>query len=216
MHETQGQIEYWDGVAHQKRFSHPLRLDWLARYLPNPKARIVDYGCGYGRTLAELSGVGFANLYGVDFSEQMLSRARVEVPDARLIRNDGHDLPFNDESFDVLLLFAVMTCIPSDDKQRELISEVLRVLTVHGIVYISDLLINDDVRNRARYKKFAEAYGCYGVFDLAEGVTVRHHPKEWIETLTSPFERLEFERFTVTTMNGNSSAAFQYLGHKRA
>jgi hypothetical protein len=53
------------------------------------------------------------------------------------------------------------------------------------------------------------------VFELPEGVTVRHHRREWIEEIMTPFQQLEFELFTVTTMNGNSSAAFQYLGRKR-
>jgi hypothetical protein len=43
---------------------------------------------------------------------------------------------------------------------------------------------------------------------------VRHHRREWIEELTKAFRPLEFEPFTVTTMNGNASAAFQYLGRK--
>jgi len=82
------------------------------------------------------------------------------------------------------------------------------------LVYISDLLVNSDQRNRERYEHFAKTYGCYGVFELPEGVVVRHHDREWIEELTRPFQRVEYESFKVTTMNGNVSAAFQYLGRK--
>jgi SAM-dependent methyltransferase len=205
---------YWDRIAHEKRFSHPLRLDWLAEYLKNPLAGILDYGCGYGRTLEELSTAGFQNLAGVDFSEAMLARARVAVPSARLVRNDGHGLPFRNESFDAVLLFAVLTCIPDSDAQHLLLAEIKRVLRPGGLLYVSDLLVNNDQRNRERYSQFAEAYGCYGVFELPEGVVVRHHQREWIEEIMSPFEQLEYEPFTVTTMNGNASAAFQYLGRK--
>jgi hypothetical protein len=88
------------------------------------------------------------------------------------------------------------------------------VLRPGGLIYLSDLLLNDDERNRERYKRFAENYKCYGVFELPEGVAVRHHQREWIEELTSSFRQLEYEPFTVTTMNGNTSAAFQYLGRK--
>ncbi len=82
MQDTGSQIRYWDRVATEKRFSHPLRLDWLEKY-SNKQARILDYGCGYGRTLAELSRAGFTNLAGADFSERMLARANVVVPAAR-------------------------------------------------------------------------------------------------------------------------------------
>lgn len=207
------QHSYWDRVADEKRFSHPLRLDWLEKY-SDERARILDYGCGYGRTLGELSEAGYENLFGMDFSERMLRRCRKEVFQSRLIRNDGSGLPLQPNSFDAVLLFAVLTCIPDDDEQRILLTEVGRVLRPGGLIYLSDLLLNDDARNRERYQRFAEAYKCYGVFELPEGVAVRHHEREWIEELTSPFQQLKYEPSTVTTMNGNTSAAFQYLGCK--
>jgi SAM-dependent methyltransferase len=212
--QTPPQISYWDRVAHEKRFSHPLRRDWLARYLKNLQVGILDYGCGYGRTLAELSGEGFQNLVGVDFSEAMLVRARIAVPYARLVRNDGHGLPFQHESFDAVLMFAVLTCIPDSNEQRRLLAEVKRVLRPGGLFYVSDLLVNNDQRNRERYERDAEKFKCYGVFELPEGVVVRHHEREWVGEIITPFEQLQYEPFTVTTMNGNTSAAFQYLGRK--
>lgn len=207
------QIRYWDRVANEKCFSHPLRLNWLAQYL-NKQARILDYGCGYGRTLTELSAAGFQNLVGIDFSEAMLARARNAAARAELVRNDGHSLPFKGECFDAVLLFAVLTCIPDSNEQRQLLAEVKRVLRSGGLLYVSDLLVNSDQRNRERYERDAQKHECYGVFELPEGVVVRHHRKEWIEELTCSFQQLEYDAFTVTTMNGNSSAAFQYLGRK--
>jgi SAM-dependent methyltransferase len=207
------QIGYWDRVANEKRFSHPLRLNWLARY-STEEARILDYGCGYGRTLAELSHAGFQNLVGVDFSAAMLARARAAAPRSALIRNDGQSLPFKDDCIDAVLLFAVLTCIPDNKEQRQLLAEVERVLRPGGLLYLSDVLVNTDQRNRERYERDAEKYECYGVFELPEGVVVRHHSREWIAELTGSFQQLEYETFTVTTMNGNASAAFQYLGRK--
>lgn len=208
------QISYWDRVAHEKCFSHPLRVDWLARYLTNPEARILDYGCGYGRTLAELSRAGYTRVVGTDFSQAMLGRARREVPHSMLVRNDGWALPVKSESIDAVLLFAVLTCIPDDNDQRIIVSEVERVLHPGGLLYISDLLVNSDLRNRERYERYAEKYKCYGVFELPEGVVVRHHEREWIAKVIGSFRQLENEPFTVTTMNGNPSSAFQYLGRK--
>jgi len=208
------QISYWDRVAHEKCFSHPLRLDWLTQYLKNPLATILDYGCGYGRTIAELSRAGYTRVIGTDFSEAMLGRACREVPNSMLVRNDGWALPIRSESIEAVLLFAVLTCIPDDNDQRALLREVERVLRSGGLLYISDLLVNNDRRNRERYERYAEKYKCYGVFELPEGVVVRHHRKQWIEEITRPFHHLKYEPFDVTTMNGNLSAAFQYLGRK--
>jgi ubiquinone/menaquinone biosynthesis C-methylase UbiE len=205
------QTDYWDRVAPEKRFSHPLRLEWLLQHLSS-RARILDHGCAYGRLLDQLSEAGYGNVVGMDFSERMLMQSRSKFPHLTLVRNDGQTLPFRDRAFDAVLLFTVLTCIPNDDDQRGLLAEVRRVLRPGGFLYISDLLINSDVRNLERYGRHADEFGVYGVFKLPEGVIVRHHREEWIEQLTGAFARVEFEHFTATTMNGNESAAFQYLG----
>jgi ubiquinone/menaquinone biosynthesis C-methylase UbiE len=166
--------------------------------------------------LDQLSAAGYGNAVGMDFSERMLAQCRSKFPQLALVRNDGQTLPFRDRAFDAVLLFTVLTCIPSDDDQRGLLAEVRRVLRPGGILYISDLLINSDVRNLERYDRHADEFGVYGVFQLPEGVIVRHHREGWIEQLTGAFARLAFERFTATTMNGNTSAAFQYLGRVSA
>lgn len=209
--ELRAQIQYWDGVAGEKRFSHPLRLEWLRRHVGR-QARILDLGCGYGRTLAELLSAGYENIVGVDFSFAMLARCRSEFPELRLVHNSGPTIPLMRHSVDLVLLFAVLTCIPRDEDQLALMSEIQRVLRPGGLLYMSDLLLNDDARNRERYERFAEEYGTYGIFELPEGVVVRHHRKEWIEELTGSFEQLEYQPFDVGTMNGNTSAAFQYSG----
>jgi ubiquinone/menaquinone biosynthesis C-methylase UbiE len=172
-------------------------------------------GCGYGRTLKELAQTGFSHCVGIDFSAAMLARCRSEAPEALLVRNDGDSLPLKSESIDAILLFAFLTCIPHGERQKALIDEARRILRPGGLLYISDLLINTDERNRKRYAEYEEKYGCYGVFELPEGVVVRHHSEEWVAEITRPFEQLKYEEFTVTTMNGNASAAFQYLGRMR-
>ncbi|HEV7397436.1 MAG TPA: methyltransferase domain-containing protein [Pyrinomonadaceae bacterium] len=213
---TTTQNEYWDGVATSKTFSHPLQIEWLREFLgPDYAAAVIlDYGCGYGRSLSELSEAGFHNSIGADFSAGMLARSHQLVPQAQLIRCDGHTLPFASASIDGVLLFALLTCIPESPVQKQLLAEVFRVLRPGGIVYISDLLINEDERNQARYREFALKFSCYGVFELPEGVVVRHHTKEWIDELVRGFRPEKFEPFEVTTMNGNRSAAFQYVGRK--
>lgn len=59
-------------------------------------------------------------------------------------------------------------------------------------------------------------YGTYGVFRLPEGATLRHHNEDYVYKLTTPFIQKEFEHLTFTTMNGNSSNGFYYIGEKPA
>lgn len=209
--DTLAQVRYWDRVANDKRFSHPLRMEWLTRYIV-PQACVLDFGCGYGRTLAQLLSAGYENAIGLDFSFGMLARCRSEFPGLRLIQNSGQTIPLRRYSADLVLLIAVLTCLPRDEDQLAVLHEIRRVLRPGGLIYISDLLLNTDARNRERYERYAKKYGTYGTFELPEGVLVRHHRREWIEELTAAFKTLEYETFVVSTMNGNRSAAFQYLG----
>jgi ubiquinone/menaquinone biosynthesis C-methylase UbiE len=203
--------DYWDRVACEKRFTLPLRVDWLNRHV-GPQAHVLDFGCGYGRALEELWRAGYENLTGVDVSSGMLRQCRSRFPVARLVQCDGRCVPARTGSADLVLLIAVLTCITNDEGQRELLKEVRRVLRPGGMLYIGDFLLNKDARNLERYEQLACNGLPYGVFRHPEGVLLRHHRPEWIEDLTSPFQRLESEPYAAVTMNGNSSAAFQYLG----
>src|SRR6185503_5142385 len=94
------------------------------------------------------------------------------------------------------------------------IEEIDRVLRPGGLLYISDLWLQTDKRNRERYVRDQPKYGTYGVFDLPEGVTVRHHDPVWIETLTGGFDTLALDQTDIHTMNGNQAKGFQWFGSK--
>jgi ubiquinone/menaquinone biosynthesis C-methylase UbiE len=205
------QSEYWDSVAFVKTFNHHLAFEEFGKYV-NKNSRILDYGCGYGRSLHELSQQDYTNLHGVDFSEQMVRRGKKEYPHLNLIKNDGRHIPFDDNYFDAVVLFAVLTCIAIADDELRLINEIKRVLKAGGVLYISDLLINTDQRNVVRYNKFKDKYDSYGVFELPEGALLKHHSEKWIARLTQSFQRLWYKKFKVTTMNDNKSNAFQCIG----
>jgi ubiquinone/menaquinone biosynthesis C-methylase UbiE len=95
---------------------------------------VLDVGCGTGTTDQFLvSRVG--NLDGVDISEEMLEKARVNVPSGTFRWYDGDKLPFRDESFDVVLAICVLHHVPISQRFK-LISEMVRVTRSHGVVAI--------------------------------------------------------------------------------
>ena len=208
------QQEYWDGVAEEKEFPTPFPLAEFKKHIPT-KMNILDVGCGYGRILNDLHKNGFKNLVGVDFSERMVNRGLRLHPHLKLIKNNGDDLPFPDNSFDAVLLIGVLTSNVQTGKQEELISEISRVLNDQGIIYISDFLLNGDKRNLKRYKKFEKKYEIYGVFELPEGAVLRHHTTKHILKLTKDYKKLYFENTVFKTMNGNKSNGFYYMGIKK-
>jgi len=181
-----------------------------------PRAsRILDFGCGYGRCLGELLSAGYRDLVGFDFSAAMIASARKRFPEITFEEVHSAIIPLPDDSVDGALLFSVLTCVPTNEGQRAMVAELHRVLRPGGLLYISDLCLQRDERNLARYARDERKYGIYGVFELPEGVTVRHHDPKWIEILTSDFDLLALDHIEVVTMNGNPANAFQWFGSKK-
>jgi SAM-dependent methyltransferase len=207
------QTSYWDRVAGEKRFSNPLDEIRFAELVPK-SARILDLGCGYGRIAGQLLEHGWPHVTGLDISPEMIRLARELHPSGDFRVLTGDRLPFDASSFDAVLVIAVLTCIPRDDAQKRLIAEAHRVLKPGGILFVSDYPIQPDPRNQARYAAFEEKHDRFGVFELPEGVVLRHHDMTWIDELFAPFTRIELATRDVVTMNGHAAKIFQYFGHK--
>lgn len=207
------QKAYWNDVAHKKEFTTPFHFKEFAKYV-RKDARILDVGCGYGRTLEQLYQNGYKNLIGIDFSEKMIQRGKKQYPylDLRVKLQDNIEL--KSESCDAVILFAVLTCIINNQEQLKLLKDIERVLKPGGILYINDFLLNTDERNVSRYNIFVEKYQKYGVFELPDGAIVRHHHINWVEKCVNSFEKLSLNQVVYTTMNGNKSNGYYYLGRK--
>ena len=68
-----------------------------------PVTDVLDLGTGTGSGAAiVVRRFPDARVVGVDLSEEMLERARVNVPGAEFRRADASSLPFPDESFDLV------------------------------------------------------------------------------------------------------------------
>lgn len=103
----QTRISHWDAIARKRdtwqgmgRWYHQ-RLVEIFRFHVSPNLHILEIGCADGRLLAELEP---ARGVGVDFSEEMIQRARERHPDLEFIQSDAHDLSGIKETFDVIIL----------------------------------------------------------------------------------------------------------------
>lgn len=207
---------YWDRVAGKKTFTVSLPVKQLTALVP-PAASILDFGCGYGRSLTELAALGYRHLAGCDFSPRMIELARQQIPDAELKVNEGVTVPFADHSYDAVLLLAVLTGVTADADQAALMTEIRRVLRPGGLLMVGDFLLNDDDRNLERYRQAVAAGYPYGVFNLPEeGATLRHHDRAYLRLLLSGFTQLDYWETVHTTMNGHRSNGFYYFGRLTA
>jgi len=206
------QNDYWDKVAQQKIFTHPVNIDLLLQFVEKD-ATIIDYGCGYGRIVTELIDSGFSAVAGYDTSIEIIKRGKEKhLPIYHI--DAPPDLPLQDYSVDFILLFAVLTCIPSNKGQRDLIQLLHSKLKPGGVIYISDYYLQNNEVSKRRYTCFENEPDNFGVFTLPEGATLRHHTREWISSLFADFT-VECELpVAVKTMNGNTAEAFQLIVRK--
>ena len=77
---------------------------WVGKLMDRlePKARVLDLGCGGGRHGAQ--AVAGAHRYtGVDLSEAQLTLARTRIPNGHFIHADATRVEFDAESFDAVM-----------------------------------------------------------------------------------------------------------------
>jgi SAM-dependent methyltransferase len=207
------QKEYWDEVAEIKTFTHPIDLELINNFLNN-QSRIVDFGCGYGRIVKQLTDLGFENLCGFDTSKELITRGISENNLSLYHIDSPTELKLEDNSIDCIILFAVLTCIPSNEGQKDLMRLLISKLKKGGIIYISDYYLQENSVEVERYEYLNGDQNNFGVFKLPEGSTFRHHTKEWIKTLAKDLDILIENPLIVRTMNGNIAKGFQIIGKK--
>lgn len=109
----------------------------ISQYFSGDEAKVLDLGCGTGRTTVVLDEMGF-DVVGVDLLKSQLSTARNLFPDIELSVGDAMSLPFSAESFDyVLFSFNGIDEIYPEEKRYETLLEIWRVLKSGGIFLFS-------------------------------------------------------------------------------
>jgi glycogen(starch) synthase len=101
----------------------------LAAIPDSPRLRILDVGGGYGRIAGALSR--HHDVVLCDLSPDMLEEAARRWPSLEVVRADARSLPFDDESFDLVLAIDLVTHLQS---LREGVNELARVVRPGGRV----------------------------------------------------------------------------------
>ena len=100
-------MAHWDHVARKRDAWNGMggwyhkRLNEIYRFLVPPNQCILEVGCGRGELLASLQP---SRGVGVDFSAEMVVRAKERYPDLEFHRLDAHDLSALDGEFDIVIL----------------------------------------------------------------------------------------------------------------
>lgn len=131
---TKSFFEEAERVRYKFHFYMPELFKWIAKQKPNGK--LLEIGCSMGTDLIQLARQGM-NVNGVDLTDEGIKLAKqrfelYEIP-ANLQVGDAENLPFDENTFDVVYSFGVLHHTPDTQKS---INEVHRVLKNDGLAVI--------------------------------------------------------------------------------
>lgn len=146
--------------------------------------RIVEIGCGFGRSLPLLSEIA-DSVAAVDISEQMIKSAQESCNERNITFHvsPSESLPFPDESFDVVVCFAAFDAM----YQTEALIEMNRICRVGGRILITgknDDYLDEDV----------------AAIDAEIGARKKNHPNYFTDVKTL-VEQINKFGFSITSQN---------------
>ena len=136
---------FWD-IARIKIF--------ISLLSPLKNKKVLDVGCGDGRTAFELIKQG-AEVYGIDISKKAINYAKTFVPEGKFSVQDITKTNFKNEEFDAIILSEVIEHIPPTDLKLCLI-ECYGILKREGILVLSTPSIKIPL-TREHFKHYSKA-----------------------------------------------------------
>jgi len=124
-------------------FSHTRVYPWqeLQVFIPYIKDnfKILDLGCGNGRLLKSFTPLDKKIHYlGLDFSEELIDKAKTNHPGAKFIVADMLEADFNPDSFDMVFMIAAFHHIPTKRERLELLYKINRWLKPGGYLFMTN------------------------------------------------------------------------------
>lgn len=128
-------------------FTRPMYQEIIDRVMSKNPKKVLDLGCGSGNVLKELNDIysDDLELCGLDIAEDMIKIANETLGDkADLKVGDCEDIPWPDNTFDVVVCNASFHHYPNPDKT---LMEVGRVLKNNGTLILGDPTAPSVLRN---------------------------------------------------------------------
>lgn len=104
----------------------------------NEPSRILDLGCGDGLCAFFLHNY-FPNayIYGLDISNESIQKAQQrKISRTRFSAYDGKQIPYDDESFNIIMLANMLHHVTGTRNQISILSECYRILKKNGRLFV--------------------------------------------------------------------------------
>ncbi len=142
--------------------------------------KVLDAGCGTGRAIDRIKIAGARDITGIDVSDKMIEIAQKHHSTAKFVVGDCEEMPFEDESFDVVVAMFLIVHLKKLDK---FFDEVYRVLKPGGVFIVSNV-------NQKKAPKLKLKNGEEIVID-----SHYHIPRHVTEALENSFFKIEFDHY---------------------
>ena len=111
---------------------------------------MLEVACNMGTTAIQLAKEYGCHITGIDLDEEALEKARENIKEngveelVQVQRANATKLPFEDNSFDIVINEAMLTMLPIEAKEKA-IREYLRVLQNQMVLLLThDVMLNTD------------------------------------------------------------------------
>jgi ubiquinone/menaquinone biosynthesis C-methylase UbiE len=130
-------------TAERKRVAAKLLKS--ADRFPRTGDRCLEVGYGKLGWLADMIswGIPEPDLAGIELDGKRANKAKRSLPAADLRVGDASDLPWDDESFDFIILSTVLSSIHDREVRGRISREVERVLKPNGVLMIYDAAVGN-------------------------------------------------------------------------
>ena len=103
----------------------------LNYFVKDKKIKILDAGCGSGLVGIELKKFGFSNLYGVDFSQEMLNQVPKKIYNNLDLVDLNKPTKYLNNSFDAIICVGTFTY---GHVKANTLNEFIRIIKTNGLI----------------------------------------------------------------------------------
>lgn len=171
--------------------SHKKLAEWGFKHLSVKKSdAVLDCGCGGGANVGRLLKLTDAKVTGLDYSEVSVEQSKkhnikaVEAGRCEIVQGNVLELPFDENSFDIVTAFETVYFWPEIEKS---FAQVLRVLKPGGTFMIT----NESARNSESNVKWES---------IVEGMKI--YTKDELEAFlkSAGFDKIETDELKIEDM----------------
>lgn len=175
--------------------------------------KIFEIGCGPGGFLLPFYQKGYA-ITGLDYSESLIDICRQIMPNGDFRHGEANQLPFPDQTFDVIFSNSVCHYFPDHDYAKHVLSEISRCLKPGGRGAILDA--NDASKQDAFILHRYERFGGKTEYDKQnQGLPQLFYAKDWFIHTGAQYGLMGYTEDQMIEWYRNTPYRFNYFFTKQ-